>query len=91
MPLTIEDYIHRIGRTARAGKTGIAHSFFMHQGDRNLGWHLARVLREAGQPVLPDLEKYGPPAVKYTNEVPTCNISEVKAAPKITFDDSDDE
>eukprot|EP00667_Euglena_gracilis_P007816 EG_transcript_7901 len=89
MPLTIADYIHRIGRTARAGKNGIAHSFFVHSADRNLGWHAARVLREAGQPVPPELEKYGPPAVK--QEEKTCNISEVKAAPKIVFDDSDDE
>ena len=42
MPLTIEDYIHRIGRTARAGKTGTAHSFFMHPADKNLGWHTAK-------------------------------------------------
>ena len=27
-PLTIEDYIHRIGRTGRAGKSGISHTFF---------------------------------------------------------------
>ena len=27
-PLTIEDYVHRIGRTGRAGKTGVAHTFF---------------------------------------------------------------
>jgi ATP-dependent RNA helicase DBP3 len=27
-PLTIEDYCHRIGRTGRAGKTGISHTFF---------------------------------------------------------------
>jgi hypothetical protein len=27
-PLTIEDYVHRIGRTGRAGKTGIAHTLF---------------------------------------------------------------
>jgi ATP-dependent RNA helicase DBP3 len=27
-PLTIEDYVHRIGRTGRAGKSGIAHTFF---------------------------------------------------------------
>eukprot|EP00976_Prorocentrum_cordatum_P068264 1179068-Prorocentrum_minimum.AAC.2 len=27
-PLTVEDYVHRIGRTGRAGKTGIAHTFF---------------------------------------------------------------
>ena len=28
MPGTAEDYVHRIGRTARAGKKGIAYSFF---------------------------------------------------------------
>jgi ATP-dependent RNA helicase DBP3 len=27
-PLTVEDYVHRIGRTGRAGKKGIAHTFF---------------------------------------------------------------
>jgi len=89
MPLTIADYIHRIGRTARAGKTGIAHSFFVPANDKNLGWYTARVLREAGQAVPPELEKYPPPAIK--QEEKTCNISEVKPAPKIKFADSDDE
>ncbi|CAN0049456.1 unnamed protein product, partial [Hapterophycus canaliculatus] len=32
-PLTIEDYIHRIGRTGRAGKKGVSHTYF-HQGDK---------------------------------------------------------
>lgn len=30
-PLTIEDYVHRIGRTGRAGATGVAHTFFCQQ------------------------------------------------------------
>lgn len=30
-PLTTEDYVHRIGRTGRAGKKGVAHTFFMLQ------------------------------------------------------------
>ncbi len=30
-PLTIEDYVHRIGRTGRAGATGFAHTFFCQQ------------------------------------------------------------
>ena len=28
MPNQVEDYVHRIGRTARAGATGIAYSLF---------------------------------------------------------------
>ena len=28
MPGTAEDYVHRIGRTGRAGASGHAHSFF---------------------------------------------------------------
>merc|ERR1712072_1192920 len=27
-PLTIEDYVHRIGRTGRAGRKGVAFTFF---------------------------------------------------------------
>ena len=27
MPLNIEDYVHRIGRTGRAGKKGVSYSF----------------------------------------------------------------
>jgi ATP-dependent RNA helicase DBP3 len=88
MPLTIEDYVHRIGRTARAGKQGTAHSFFSHRQDKLLGWHLARVLREAGQEVEPELLRYNPPPLKHV-DYPTCNISEIKPSPKLRFDDSD--
>ena len=28
MPQQLEDYVHRVGRTARAGQTGTAYSFF---------------------------------------------------------------
>jgi len=27
-PLTVSDYVHRIGRTGRAGKTGVSITFF---------------------------------------------------------------
>ncbi|TKY72845.1 DEAD-box ATP-dependent RNA helicase 5 [Spatholobus suberectus] len=30
-PLTTEDYVHRIGRTGRAGKKGVAYTFFTQQ------------------------------------------------------------
>jgi len=57
-PLTIEDYVHRIGRTGRAGKTGIAHTFF-HQGDKAHAGELVNVLQNADQPVPSDLTKFG--------------------------------
>lgn len=57
-PLTIEDYVHRIGRTGRAGKTGISHTFFQ-PSDKSHAGELQQVLKQAGQ-ILPDeLMKFG--------------------------------
>lgn len=50
-PLTIEDYVHRIGRTGRAGKEGTAHSLFTQQ-DYKLAGCLVKVLKDANQEVL---------------------------------------
>ncbi|KAG6849796.1 hypothetical protein H0H93_005046 [Arthromyces matolae] len=48
-PLTIEDYIHRIGRTGRGGKSGKAITFFTGDAhERSLAGEFARVLREGG-------------------------------------------
>ena len=49
-PPTIEDYIHRIGRTGRAGAKGEAYSFFTPD-DARLAKELIRVLKEADQEV----------------------------------------
>jgi superfamily II DNA/RNA helicase len=51
-PGDIESYIHRIGRTARGTKSGIAYSFFTDE-NRNLSRKLAKVMRQAQQQ-LPD-------------------------------------
>jgi ATP-dependent RNA helicase DBP3 len=58
-PLTIEDYVHRIGRTGRAGKTGRAVTFFSAGADKPRAGELINVLREAGQPVPDELLKFG--------------------------------
>ena len=68
-PLTVEDYVHRIGRTGRAGATGIAHTFFT-AFDKNLAGSLCLVLKEAGQNVPSELEKYGPSIKKVKQEAP---------------------
>ena len=57
-PLTIEDYVHRIGRTGRAGKEGTAHSLFTQQ-DYKLAGCLVKVLKDANQEVLKNTLFYG--------------------------------
>jgi len=59
-PLTIEDYVHRIGRTGRAGKTGLAHTLFHGNGhEKALAGALQNVLRDAGQDIPDKLLAFG--------------------------------
>lgn len=50
MPGQVEDYVHRIGRTARAGAKGTAVSFFTNKNAR-MAADLVKVLRESKQEV----------------------------------------
>jgi len=50
MPWSIEDYVHRIGRTGRAGKKGEAITLFT-RGDNKVAGKLVDVLERAGQDV----------------------------------------
>jgi len=58
LPSNIDDYVHRIGRTGRAGNTGLATSFFNHETNSNLGKDLAESLQEMGQEVPSFLESF---------------------------------
>ncbi|RHZ86695.1 hypothetical protein Glove_46g148 [Diversispora epigaea] len=57
-PLTIEDYVHRIGRTGRAGNKGISHTLFTPH-DKTHSGELANILRQAKQKVPESLLKFG--------------------------------
>lgn len=57
MPGNIEDYVHRIGRTGRAGQTGTAISFFT-EANKSLGASLIKIMREAKQEIPVELKKY---------------------------------
>ena len=46
-----EDYIHRIGRTARAGNVGMAISYFVPEYDSWCAEQLVSVLKKSNQPV----------------------------------------
>ncbi len=57
-PLTIEDYVHRIGRTGRGGAEGKAVTFFT-ANEKPLAGALQNVLRQAGQAVPEKLLAFG--------------------------------
>ncbi|PVV01790.1 hypothetical protein BB560_003780 [Smittium megazygosporum] len=50
LPSDIDDYVHRIGRTGRAGNVGIATSFF-NRGNRNIVRGLVGILKDANQEI----------------------------------------
>jgi len=54
---TAEDYVHRIGRTGRAGASGTAYSFFT-SSDFKLAKKLIKILTEAGQDIPQQLHHY---------------------------------
>jgi len=53
-PNNTEDYVHRIGRTGRAGSKGVAITLFTSDNSRQAR-DLVGVLREAGSPIDPKL------------------------------------
>lgn len=57
-PLTIEDYVHRIGRTGRGGLSGVAITFFTKEDKAHSGT-LINVLKQAKQEVPEELMKFG--------------------------------
>ncbi|KAE9609708.1 hypothetical protein Lal_00006315 [Lupinus albus] len=57
LPRDIDDYVHRIGRTGRAGKSGVATAFFSHQ-NIPIAKALVALLQEAKQEVPSWLSDY---------------------------------
>nr|UWK21941.1 ATP dependent RNA helicase DBP3 [Trichoderma taxi] len=87
-PLTIEDYVHRIGRTGRAGKTGEAITMFTVQDKAHSG-SLINILRGANQPVPDELMKFGTVVKKKTHDMYGGFFKDVdpnQKATKIIFD-----
>lgn len=64
LPKDIDDYVHRIGRTGRAGKSGLATAFF---SDKNmpLAKSLVELMVEAKQEVPPWLTQYAESSSTY--------------------------
>ncbi|KAM3159643.1 ATP-dependent RNA helicase DBP3 [Lachancea thermotolerans] len=87
-PLTVEDYVHRIGRTGRAGLTGTAHTLFTEQ-EKHLAGALVNVLNGANQPVPEELKKFGTHTKKKEHSAYGAfykDVDTTKKPKKITFD-----
>ena len=57
MPNSVEDYVHRIGRTARSEKSGKSYSLFMPD-DSGLAGKLVDLLKDSNQSIDPKLIVY---------------------------------
>lgn len=55
-PNQTEDYVHRIGRTARSWKTGTAYTFVTEYDGHQMS-ELVRILKASNQTAPPDLEE----------------------------------
>ncbi|GAA0147289.1 RNA helicase [Lithospermum erythrorhizon] len=83
-PLITEDYVHRIGRTGRAGKKGVAHLFFTKE-NKALSGELINVVKEAGQVVPTALLNFGTHVKKKESKLYGAHLKEIDAnAPKAT-------
>jgi len=63
MPKSIEDYTHRIGRTGRAGLSGLATSFIASE-DTDILFDLKQMLLVTNNTVPPELAKHPAAQVK---------------------------
>jgi len=61
MPKEIENYVHRIGRTGRCGRTGVATTFVNKNQEETILLDLKALLLEAGQNVPPFLQQLDSP------------------------------
>ena len=65
LPNDIDDYVHRIGRTGRAGKKGLATALFSREKDSGLAKALVETLAETNQEVPQWLSAVADRAVPY--------------------------
>lgn len=91
-PLTIEDYVHRVGRTGRAGCTGLSHTFFTFH-EKGKSGELINLLKQNKQDIPEELMAFGTTVRKKEHSAYGAffkEIDESQKSSKITFE-SDDE
>ena len=89
-PLTIEDYVHRIGRTGRGGCKGDSWTFFT-VNEKNLAGQLVTVMKEANQEVPQEMYQFSMVVKRKKAEDPPIPALGTTSGTKTQFVDSDDE
>ncbi|KAI4687772.1 pre-mRNA processing RNA-helicase [Alternaria novae-zelandiae] len=56
-PTHLEDYVHRCGRTGRAGNKGTAVTLIENPGQERFALHIVKALKESGTEVPPELQE----------------------------------
>ncbi|KAI7887112.1 DEAD-domain-containing protein [Lichtheimia hyalospora FSU 10163] len=69
MPESMDEYIHRIGRTARVGRSGLATSFY-NERSSHLAPELAKLLKECKQEIPEFLQLYIPEDITWEEDLP---------------------
>jgi len=98
-PLVCEDYVHRVGRTGRAGAKGTAVTFFTPQ-NKEFARELRGILQNANQAINKDFDalcEKAPPTIKRKTAADKMygrgqagGDMPMKAAEKVKFDDDSD-
>jgi len=52
LPKSVDEYVHRIGRTGRVGNKGKATSFYDEEQDRAIAGDLVQVLKQVTETLL---------------------------------------
>ncbi|ORX45715.1 DEAD-domain-containing protein [Hesseltinella vesiculosa] len=74
MPNDMDEYIHRIGRTARVGKSGLATSFYNERSE-HLAPLLTKLLKENNQPIPDFLEQFYSENVEWEEDQDDENVA----------------
>ena len=93
-PLTVEDYVHRVGRTGRGGKAGASVTFFT-KSEKHLSGELINVLRQGGEEVPKELIAFGTGVKRkehgffgqHFKKITDGETGELKKSTKVKFDD----
>jgi ATP-dependent RNA helicase DBP3 len=87
-PLTVEDYVHRIGRTGRAGNAGIAHTFFQPYANKQHAGALVNVLKQTNQKIPDSLLQFDLSVKKKEPTIGKITIGKPAQATHIQFSNS---